>query len=169
MVFVDWEDVAMRFKPKVNYVSLACWLVFMTIVGANGIYTLNPKVHSIYFGLGVLSWLLFLTIILILRFIIFPEFYDLQEVGLFLRQGRKRNLIPYASIDKVLPLDPAAGILYPANCFAYRFLVLPEKSSTIFTIAVSERERFLAEVSKRCPQLETRETKDGLSLQRAIL
>ena len=140
----------------------------MAIAGVcvvDGLHYLNPLVRIFNFFPGLLYWLLFLAIALFLRFIIFPEFYELQEVGLFLRQGRKKNLISYASIDKILPLAPAVSNWYPAD----RFFILLEKGNAVFTIAMSGKERFLVEVSKRCPQLEQRETKYGLSLQRAIL
>jgi hypothetical protein len=167
----------MRFKAKINYGSLIYWLftlVLMVIAcwpprvidyARMMIQAHQNRIPNLV--LGVLAILLLLTVPLLLLlacFKSFPEYYEVRENGLFVRQGWKKSFIPYATIVRFLPLAPAIRWFPPAN----RILVIPEKVGSFF-VAPSERERFLAEVSQRCPQLEQRETKYGLSLQQAIL
>jgi len=167
----------MRFKAKIDYASLVYWFLF----GPYMVYMLwPPKIfdavrtsfqsdtnripHEI---LGVLTILILIALPLawVLSFFkSFPRYCEVLEDGLFLRQGWKRSLIQFATIDQILPLAAAIRFLPPSN----RILIMPVKGNT-FTIAVAEKERFLDELSKKCPQLEQRETKYGLSLQRAIL
>jgi hypothetical protein len=79
---------------------------------------------------------------------------------LFLRLGWKRDLIPFASLEKVLPLAEIFGLAW-----SNRLLVIPERGDT-FKISGAELERFLTELARRCPELEQRPTDFGLSLQR---
>jgi hypothetical protein len=176
-VVVGREDESVRFKAKIDYSNLVYWL----FIGALIAYSCRPpqmidtalammhadqyRIPNAIIGvLCILSLPAMPLMLLLACFRSFPEYYEIRENGLFIRQGWKRNLIPYATIDKFLPLAQAFRWLPPAN----GFLVIPEKGAS-FYVAPSEKERFLAEVSQRCPQLEQRETKYGLSLQQAIL
>jgi hypothetical protein len=167
----------MRFKAKINYYNLINWL----FIGALWVYVgWPPKViniarmemhtdqnhipNEILDIFALLSLLAMPLILLLVCFKNFPEYYEVQENGLFVRQGWKKNLIPYSTIDMLLPLAPAFRWLPPIN----RILVIPEKGEN-FVVTPSEKETFLTEISKRCPQLEQSETKYGLSLQQAIL
>jgi hypothetical protein len=124
-----------------------------------------PHVIIVFFGvLGILSLPATLLFLLLGCFKSFPEYCEVRENGLFIRHGWKKNLVPYTTIDKFLPLASALRWFPPAN----RILVITEEGAN-FYVAPSEKVRFLAEVSQKCPQLEQRETKFGLSLQRAIL
>ncbi|MGA2352056.1 MAG: hypothetical protein ABSF70_16595 [Terracidiphilus sp.] len=161
----------MRFKAKIDYAALA----FMFLYGAYAYWPPRlidfertamhadhqPIPHEI---LGVLGIFCLLVAPLLLCIKSFPEYYEVRENGLFVRQGWNKNLIPYTTINKFLPLAPA----YRWSPAANHILVLCETDAS-FVVAPLEREKFLAEVSQRCPQLEQRDTKHGLSLQQAIL
>jgi hypothetical protein len=166
----------MRFKAKINYAYLVIWsfygacMVFLfwrtrlidsarMLMQANQHHTSN-EIIGIFTILSLPALLLFLLLAYLRSF---TEYYEVQEHGLFLRQGWKGILIPYTTLDTILPLAPAFRFFPPTN----RILVMPEKGK-IFVVAPAEKERFLAEVSKRCPQLEQRDTEYGLSLQPAI-
>ena len=99
-------------------------------------------------------------------FLEFREYYETRPSGLFLHQEWKAVLIPYATIDKLL-LVSRTHSWFRGRLSPNRILVMPERGKT-FIISVAEKERFLAEIAKSCPQLEARETDFGLSLQRAI-
>ncbi len=71
-------------------------------------------------------------------------------------------MIPYASVEKLLPMSPSKSV-FEENRFV---LLLNEGKSYKFSI--QEKERFLDELSKRCPQLERKGTDYGLSLQRPL-
>jgi hypothetical protein len=167
----------MRFKAKINYYNLVNWLFMVAVFAYTGwppraINAIRTVMHDEQHRipneiLGVLAILSFLAMPLILLLPYFksiPEYYEVRENGLFVRQGWKKKLIPYTTIDSLLPLAPAIRWFPPAN----RILVILAKGVS-FVVAPSDKERFLAEVSIRCPKLEKMETDFGLSLQQAIL
>lgn len=92
----------------------------------------------------------------------FPLYYELQEGGLLVSQGKRKTIIPYASVEKLLPISPSIGI-FEEN----RFVLLHNEGKS-YKFSIQEKERFVAEFSKKCPQLEQRETNYGLSLQRPL-
>ena len=107
---------------------------------------------------------MFVSAIFLRLYFDFPQYCEVREEGLFLRHGRKKKLIPFATIDKLLPIAKEFRWLPATN----RYIVMPERGNT-FIITVKEKEKFLAEVSTRCPKLVSKETKSGLSLQQAVL
>jgi hypothetical protein len=160
----------MRFRAKVINVFVAIQCVFFPLYAACCTFDLSflrshhqlrlehTPLYSEYWMLPLVFCFLLFTL-----YQSFPNYFELQESSLFIRQGWKKLLIPYASIEKILPISGRFG-----GKSQNRIVVITAKGMT-FTIAAAEQERFMAEISKRCPQLEKRETELGLSLQRAIL
>jgi hypothetical protein len=125
----------------------------------SSLHRLIPRIPLAYIFGGLILVLCLLALYLFARLRIFPDYYEIKEDGLFLSQGRKKIQIPYASLDRVLPTSQKS---------LNRLMLVPERGNTC-TIAVAERERFLAELAKRCPQLEQKPTDFGLSLQRPLV
>jgi hypothetical protein len=78
-----------------------------------------------------------------------PQYYEVRGNGLFLRQGWRRALLPYAELRE---LRAERGML-SAPVFSTRRIYVEAAPSSKWIIAVAEQERFLAEVFRRAPQL----------------
>jgi hypothetical protein len=89
-----------------------------------------------------------------------PQYYEVVESGLFLRQGWRKSLIPYASLVELQPMSDSRS----SGVFSTQRILVVTREGKRFLIAVAEEERFLAEVSKRCPQLERRDFGWGIPL-----
>ncbi len=81
-----------------------------------------------------------------------PQFYELRQEGLFIRQGWRRITRPYASLVEVQSVSSALS----APVFSTRRLKIAALDGRTILIAVAEEERFLAELARRAPQLERR-------------
>jgi hypothetical protein len=96
-------------------------------------------------------WLSFLPLFLWLIILpcTLPQYYVLQGDGLFLRKGWKKSLVPYASLVDVQCNSDSRS----AGVFSTDRILLATQEGKRYLIAVAEEERFLDELSKRCPQL----------------
>jgi len=160
----------MRFSEKIDYVSLSFrelsppilgFLITVDLPFLLSHHQLRYEHYPFHFELWLLPLMFFY---LSVRFCAnYPHYYEFQEGGLFVRQGWNKNLVPYDSFDKVLPVSH----LYKHSS-TKRILII-SKSGRTLVIALPEQESFIADVSSRCPQLELRETEYGFSLQQAIL
>jgi hypothetical protein len=81
-----------------------------------------------------------------------PQYDEVREDVLFLRQGWRRILIPYTSLIGIQARSDSMSV----PVFSTDRLLIVIRGGKRFLIAVAERERFLAEVSQPCPQLERR-------------
>jgi hypothetical protein len=160
----------MRVKEKIDYVSLSFRelspLILVLLITVDIPFLLSH--HQLRYEHYPLHFEFWLPPLMVCYFSVrfcanYPHYFEFQEGGLFIRQGWNKNLVPYDSFDKVLPVSH----LYK-NSSTKRILIIP-KSGATFVIALPERESFISEVSSRCPQLELRETEYGFSLQQAIL
>jgi hypothetical protein len=79
-----------------------------------------------------------------------PQYYEVREDGLFLRQGWRKRLIPYGSLVEVQEMSDTRS----AGVFSWDRILVVTREGKRFLIAVEEEERFMTEVAKRCPQLE---------------
>jgi hypothetical protein len=79
-----------------------------------------------------------------------PQYYEVREDGLFIRQGWRKSLIRYASIAEVQSMTDTRS----AAVFSADRVHIVTQSGKRFIIAVAEEARFLDEVAKRCPQLD---------------
>ena len=103
---------------------------------------------------GAAPWWLALAPPLIWSIVIpatLPQYYEVREDGLFIRQGWHKSFIPWASLVEIRHLMPD---LCSAAVFSTDRLLVVTRESRELLIAVAERERFLTEVAKRCPQLQ---------------
>jgi len=79
-----------------------------------------------------------------------PQYYEVREEGLFIRQGWRRVLLPYSTISELRIWN---SILSAPVLSTHRLMVTAAPGGR-FVIAVGEQERFLADVARRSPQLE---------------
>jgi hypothetical protein len=151
----------MRFQTKFDswLVAVLFLSAFIScfVVPATLFRTPAPKWFPIL--LTVFCW----TIWLLALSCTLPQYYEIREDGLFIRQGWKKLLIPYPSLTEV---ETWRSFLSAAVFSADR-IVVTAGAYKCFVIAVVEKERFFAELSNQCPQLEKKNTISGLSLQRA--
>ncbi len=85
--------------------------------------------------------------------------------GLFIRQGRKKSLISYASVVEVQSVsDARSAAVYSTD----RILILLQNGKR-FVIAVAEDDGFFSELAKRCPQLERRAFGPGAPLSPPLI
>jgi hypothetical protein len=151
----------MRFQTKFD-----SWLVgvlFLSagiscfVVPAASFHTLGANWFPILLTIFCWAiWLLALACTL-------PQYYEIRDDGLFIRQGWKKVLIPYPSLTEVKSWRSCLS----AAVFSTDRIVVSAGACKSFVIAVVEKEHFLAELSSRCPQLKMKNTGSGLSLQRA--
>ena len=138
----------MRFETKFSRgmkPALALAVVFLCV--GSLVYILNPYHRT---DRTVLSLLLPIAYLLIVPWA-WPQYYDVREDGLFLRQGFSKNLIPYQFLVVLRSIQANSRNL---RVFSTDRILVVTETGQRFVIAVAEEERFLAEVSKRCPQLE---------------
>jgi hypothetical protein len=146
----------MRFETKFDR-----WLVVVVIFSAVVSCTVVPAVLLINFEFhSYQSALAFLPLAIWLIIIpsTLPQYYELGENGLFIRQGWHRALLPYASLVELQTMwDLRSSAVFSAK----RILIVTDAGKR-YLIAVAEQERFLSEVSRRCPQLIQKESGLGL-------
>ena len=142
----------MRFKTKVDF-----WLVAVLGIAAPVSCIaplLNFGLHSLLALLSPAIWLIALSFCL-------PQYYETREDGLFLRQGWKRSLLPYASLVELRPMQSWSS----ASVFSSDRILVTTSTGQRFIVAVLEQERFLAAVAQRARLLEP--SGSGLSLPMA--
>lgn len=139
----------MRFETRFDR-----WLVVLLILGAIVSGAVLPAIRFLAADAYRAShWLSFapLVIWIVVLASTLPQYYEVRDDGLFIRQGWRKSLIPYASLEEVQAVSDARS----AGVFStYRILVVTRKRN--FVIAVAEEERFLAELFDRSPQLKRR-------------
>ena len=79
-----------------------------------------------------------------------PQYYEVRDDGLLIRQGWRKLRIPYAALVEVRSTsDSRSAVVFSTDRIA---IVTSEGKS--YTIAVAEEDRFIAEVAKRAPHLQ---------------
>ena len=139
----------MRFETKFDR-----WLVIALIVAAGVTFSLpasllkpgpHPTPQIVVACFVPLLWLIVLSCTL-------PQYYEVRPDGLFIRQGWRKNLIPYPSLIEVQSVSDSRS----AAVFSTDRILIVTQDSKRFVIAVAEDESFFSELAKRCPQLERR-------------
>jgi hypothetical protein len=87
-----------------------------------------------------------------------PQYYEVRETGLFLRQGWRKALLDYRSLVAVESFFDARS----AGVFSTSRIAVKTLEGKSFVIAVAEDERFFEEIAKRCPQLDRRASGLGM-------
>ena len=148
----------MRFETRYDR-----WLVTLTVLAAGVTCVVVPARRFLAPGSQpappwlTIAMLAFWGIVLSCTL---PQYYEVLESGLFLRQGWRKSLIPYASLVELQPMSDSRS----SGVFSTQRILVVTREGKRFLIAVAEEERFLAEVSKRCPQLERRDFGWGIPL-----
>ena len=81
-----------------------------------------------------------------------PQYYEVREDGLFIRQGWRKVLLPYASLRELR----RERNFFSAPVFSTDRIFLSTNIGKKLVIAVDDDERFLTEVKRRAPNLEKR-------------
>jgi hypothetical protein len=138
----------MRFETRYDR-----WLVVLLVVAATATCVFLPVLAFLDSGrqpralpVAFAPWAIWLFVIACTL----PQYYEVREDGLFLRQGWRRRLIPYASLVEIQSIVDSRS----AAVFSSQRMLLVTRENRRFLIAVAEEERFLTEISKRCPLLE---------------
>jgi Bacterial PH domain len=135
----------MRFKTKFEG-----WFVatpVLATIGVVGAGVLSSHPARFWFAVS-----LCLAIVLDVLARKLPQYYELREDGLFLRQGWTKVLIPYESVtavDRYSSLGSRSDRVFSMD----RILIIANGGER-FIIAVAEEKRFLTEIWKRCPQID---------------
>ena len=137
----------MRFKTRYDK-----WLV--TILGAIGLilFGLLVAVLPVLAMHGQAFWPLLAgpVIYLLVLSATLPQYYEVREEGLYIRQGWRKTLLFYPAISEVRVWNSALS----AAVFSTHRLKVTAAPGGSFVIAVAEQERFLSEIARRSPQLE---------------
>jgi hypothetical protein len=137
----------MRFKTRYDV-----WLVVMLSVVAFLMIGMPSALYLTHVVRGA-PMLLFLfgpAIMAIVLSLTLPQYHELREDGMFIRQGWKRALLSY---DALRDLRADTGVM-SAPVFSTHRIYLTVVSAGEWVIAVADEEKFLAEVRRRAPQLQ---------------
>jgi hypothetical protein len=137
----------MRFETRYDK-----WLVGVLIATGLILFGLPVALYSNLAARGQVAWTLFFgpVIFVFALSVTLPQYYELREDGLFIRQGWKKALLPYSALCELSTADSVLS----APVFSTHRLLVTAVPGGQFLIAVAEQERFLAEVARRTPQLE---------------
>ena len=136
----------MRFETKFDR-----WLVALVAVGV-GVGCLVPVLVMLVLPEhGPIFWLLPLVPLVGLTALAasLPQYYEVREDGLFIRQGWRRVLLPYASLKDLR----RESNLYSAPVFSADRIFISTDTGRCLVIAVAQEEQFLTEVLRRSPKL----------------
>jgi len=109
--------------------------------------------HPILWPVVISLMIAMLMVPAILLFVLaftLPQYYEVHEDGLFIRQGWKKTLLPYSALREL----EAVNSPFSAPVFSTHRLQITAVPGGEFLIAVAEQEQFLAEVARHAPQLE---------------
>jgi hypothetical protein len=137
----------MRFETRYDK-----WLAGVLIAIGLLLFGLPVALHSHLAAHGQPIWPLLPgpAIYLLALSVTLPQYYELREEGLYIRQGWRKTLLPYSALCELCTADSVLS----APVFSTHRLQVTAVPGGLFLIAVAEQERFLAEVARRAPQLE---------------
>ena len=141
------EGSGMRFKTRYD-----AWLVAVLSAVALEMLVMPCAFYFTNVVQGAQMWL-FLVGPVIMAFVLsltLPQYYELRDDGMFIRQGWRRALLSY---DGLRELRAETGVL-SAPVFSTHRIYVTAASAGGWVIAVAEEEKFLAEVRRRAPQLQ---------------
>jgi hypothetical protein len=92
----------------------------------------------------IIAWVVWLMMLIAML----PKYYEVREDGLFLRLRWKSAFIPYASLVELWDQPNRNGLKAEVN-----LVRVTANTGETYTFGVDEKERFLREVSKRCPHV----------------
>ncbi len=132
----------MRFETKFD------WWIVVALMGAAAVTLPLPALrilklgtHSAPFWLAFFPWLVWAYVLSCTL----PQYYDVRPDGLFIRQGWRKILLPYASLAGVQPVSEALS----AAVFSTDRVLVTTRQGKSYVIAPAEQSRFLDEISRR--------------------
>ncbi|HEY1257008.1 MAG TPA: hypothetical protein VGF01_19740 [Terracidiphilus sp.] len=136
----------MRFETRYDN-----WLVGVLILAGLILFGVPVTLYS-NLAVAVPIWILFIgpVIFVIALSATLPQYYEVREDGLFIRQGWNKALLAYSSLRELNTLKSVLS----APVFSTHRLLVTAVPGGQFLIAVAEQDRFLTEVAHRAPQLE---------------
>lgn len=144
----------MRFETRYD-----TWLV--AILAATGIVLLGlPTALYVSHAVGAGQIWTFCFGPLVMLFVFsatLPQYYEVRDEGLFIRQGWRKVLLPYAGLREV----HAARSFLSAPVFSTKRIYVTAVPGGHWILALAEQDRFLAEVRRRAPQLQAGAERDG--------
>jgi hypothetical protein len=138
----------MHFKARYDR-----WLVVVLIVAGFLTCVFLPAVQYLTADPRAIGWTFLIPPVwAIVLFATLPQYCELREDGLFVRQGCFRWLIPYeALVSAESTVDWRSAGVYSSQ----RILLTTREGKRIL-VALAEEERFFSELARRCPRLEPR-------------
>jgi hypothetical protein len=139
------------------------WLVILLVVAAVVTCVILPAQLMVRHGphppprwIPFLPWALWLLVAVATL----PQYYEVREDGLFLRQGWRRILLPYESLNALECTTGARS----AGVYSMQRILITTREGRRYLIAVAREDEFLAEVGRRSPQLSRTGFGLGISL-----
>ena len=155
---MERSDLAppLRFATKFDR-----WLVIILVLTAIVTCIVLPAIRFLASGShpGPL-WPVFIPLVIWLMVLpcTLPRYYEVREDCLFLRQGWRKALIPYAALAELQCVSNYGS----AGVFSTDRILVVTREGKRFLIAPAEREHFLNEMAQRTPQLERKSFGLGL-------
>jgi hypothetical protein len=140
----------MRFETRYDK-----WLVGVLVAIGVILFGLPVALYSRLAAHGGPVWILFFFLFGPVIFVFallatLPQYYEVREEGLFIRQGWHKSVLPYSALCELCAADSALS----GPVFSTHRLEVSAVPGGLFLIAVAEQERFLNEVARRAPQME---------------
>lgn len=147
----------MRFRTKFDR-----WIVVVLTLTAALTCVVLPLMQLMPHSRPVPAFVMFLPIVIWLIVLpnTLPQYYDVRDDGLFIRQGWRMSVIPYSSITEVQSVNDSRS----AAVFSTDRVFIATNEGKRFIIAVAEEERFLDALAARCPQLDRKPWGLGMPL-----
>ncbi len=137
----------MRFETRYDK-----WLVAVLIAAGLIAFGVPLALYFTQAAGGGQLWVFFFAplVLLLVVSLTYPQYYELRDQDLFIRQGWKKVVLPYRGLRE---LRAETGFL-SAPVFSTRRIYVTAVPGGEFILALAEEDRFLSEVQRRAPQLE---------------
>jgi len=147
----------MRFETKYDLWIVAVMIggVALSLVAPAVLFFTAAGPHRLPLWFAVLPWLIWAGVLPCML----PQYYEVRTEGLFIRQGWRKILIPYAALVGIQAVSDARS----AGVFSTDRLLVTTREGKCYVIAVAEQRQFLDEVSQKT-LLERRGSGIGLPL-----
>jgi len=138
----------MRFATKFDrWLTVAMGLAaFVTFVCLPAIRLLWPNAGVIPLPVVFLPWAIWIFVLASTL----PQYYEVRDDGLFLRQGIRKTLIPWPSLVELQTMTDFRS----AGVFSTDRILVVTREAAQFIIAPADRQGFLEQVARHTPQLE---------------
>ena len=130
------------FQDKSLRISGAIYVCLMPII-----YFVAPDAHKAAPPERFIAWAVWLMMILVML----PQYYEVREDDLFLCLRWRRRLIPYVTVAELVDVRNRKGI--DSLRAEVNVVRVTTTTGNTYTFGVEEKDRFLSEVLKRCPQV----------------